>query len=90
VRAWAQQNGQEFLQLLPSATKTIAAFKTAAGVVALETANRVRTLPDVVSAEPNWWAEKWKGSLELKVVTPNEAKQNQSAREAMSRRFSEP
>lgn len=56
VIAWAAQQGlpvESKLEIGPN----VYVLKTDAGLVALDSANRIRRSAEVVSAQPNWWVE---------------------------------
>ncbi|MCM2281835.1 MAG: hypothetical protein NDI61_08305 [Bdellovibrionaceae bacterium] len=88
ARAWSQRHDVEFDRLLPLAQSTVVVLKSQPGVPSLTLANRVRLLPEVMSATPNWWTEKWKGP-DLQKAQPGNATQLRSIREQTSRRFSD-
>lgn len=89
IREWADQNNLDLDKVLPVTTASIALIRTAPGLASLEIANRVRTLPGVESAQPNWWTEKWRGTIEGPKVAPQKVRQAVESREELSRRFSQ-
>ncbi len=56
VTAWAASQELSIASKLEIGPN-IYLLKTASGIAALETANRIHLSGDVVSAEPNWWVE---------------------------------
>jgi hypothetical protein len=56
INAWASAQGLSIASKLEIGPN-IYALKTAPGLVALETANRIHQSGEVVSAQPNWWVE---------------------------------
>lgn len=87
VRAWAAENGLAFDRLLHVTTVTMAAFKTGAGLVALEVANRVRELAGVKSAQPNWWTEKSKNNGMASELTATDLAKAKKSRAEQSRQM---
>ncbi len=90
IRAWGIKNKLELAQVLPTSTATIALFKTQPGLVSLNEANRIRELPGITAAQPNWWTEKWSGPAATNRFTPAQVDRAQSQRRLSSEQFSAP
>lgn len=88
MRAWSEANGLEFEKKLPVTTVSMALLKTAPGLPSLEMANRVRELPDVAEAEPNWWTEKRRSDLWRPPHVKVDPAKAAAGRAESSRRFS--
>ncbi len=56
ISAWTASQGLSIMNKLEIGLN-IYVLKTAPGLVALETANRIHKSGDVISAQPNWWVE---------------------------------
>lgn len=89
MREWATSNGLELDRKLPVTTVSMALIKTAAGLPALNTANRIRSLAGVAAAVPNWWTEKSKLFRPFSGGKPMDLVKARVGRAETSRRFTD-